>query len=238
MAQANAMRGIKRFSKTHQIMFEKLAHIVLPSFLLLAFGISAATETPAARSETAPAEISYLCQLADGRSVRTALPQGRCRPVAKSLAEEEADLPKQAAAASAPVAAAPASTPVSQTADKADTGNSELPAVWQEAVAAASDVEISKPVPMRVTLRHQPEPERRVPVVRPAPVIAAAKPLTPKEIITRDIRREERALAQAERELATARRNNQSDRAGNLQLQIADRRSGLQSLRQELRRHQ
>ena len=217
-------------------MFEKLAHIVLPGFLLLAFGISAATETPTARSETAPAEISYLCQLADGRSVRTALPQGRCRPVAKSLAEEEADLPKQAAAASAPVAAA--SAPVSQAADKADTGNSELPAVWQEAVAAASDVEISKPVPMRVTLRHQPEPERRVPVVRPAPVIATAKPLTPKEIITRDIRREERALAQAERELATARRNNQSDRAGNLQLQIADRRSGLQSLRQELRRHQ
>ena len=217
-------------------MFEKLAHIVLPSFLLLAFGISAATETPAARSETAPAEISYLCQLADGRSVRTALPQGRCRPVAKSLTEEEADLPKQAAAASAPVAAV--SAPASQAADKADAGSSELPAVWQEAVAAASDVEISKPVPMRVTLRHQPEPERRVPVVRPAPVIAAAKPLTPKEIITRDIRREERALAQAERELATARRNNQSDRAGNLQLQIADRRSGLQSLRQELRRHQ
>ena len=217
-------------------MFEKLAHIVLPSFLLLAFGISAATETPAARSESAPAEISYLCQLADGRSVRTALPQGRCRPVAKSLAEEESDLPKQAAAASASVAAA--SAPVSQAADKADAGSSELPAVWQEAVAAASDVEISKPVPMRVTLRHQPEPERRVPVVRPAPVIATAKPLTPKEIITRDIRREERALAQAERELATARRNNQSDRAGNLQLQIADRRSGLQSLRQELRRHQ
>lgn len=217
-------------------MFEKLAHIVLPSFLLLAFGISAATETPAARSESAPAEISYLCQLADGRSVRTALPQGRCRPVAKSLAEEESDLPKQAAAASASVAAA--SAPVSQAANKADAGSSELPAVWQEAVAAASDVEISKPVPMRVTLRHQPEPERRVPVVRPAPVIATAKPLTPKEIITRDIRREERALAQAERELATARRNNQSDRAGNLQLQIADRRSGLQSLRQELRRHQ
>ena len=217
-------------------MFEKLAHIVLPGFLLLAFGISAATETPAARSESAPAEISYLCQLADGRSVRTALPQGRCRPVAKSLAEEESDLPKQAAAASAPVAAA--SAPVSQAANKADAGSSELPAVWQEAVAAASDVEISKPVPMRVTLRHQPEPERRVPVVRPAPVIATAKPLTPKEIITRDIRREERALAQAERELATARRNNQSDRAGNLQLQIADRRSGLQSLRQELRRHQ
>lgn len=217
-------------------MFKKLAHIVLPSFLLLAFGISAATETPAARSETAPAEISYLCQLADGRSVRTALPQGRCRPVAKSLAEEEADLPKQTAVASSPVAAA--SEPVKQTADKADNGSSELPDVWQEAVAAASDVEISKPVPMRVTLRHQPEPERRVPVVRPAPVIAAAKPLTPKEIITRDIRREERALAQAERELATARRNNQSDRAGNLQLQIADRRSGLQSLRQELRRHQ
>lgn len=217
-------------------MFEKLAHIVLPSFLLLAVGISAATETPAARSETAPAEISYLCQLADGRSVRTALPQGRCRPVAKSLAEEEADLPKQTAVASSPVAAA--SEPVKQTADKADNGSSELPDVWQEAVAAASDVEISKPVPMRVTLRHQPEPERRVPVVRPAPVIAAAKPLTPKEIITRDIRREERALAQAERELATARRNNQSDRAGNLQLQIADRRSGLQSLRQELRRHQ
>ena len=219
-------------------MFEKLAHIVLPNFLLLAFGISAATETPAARSETAPAEISYLCQLADGRSVRTALPQGRCRPVAKSLAEEEADLPKQAAAASAPVAAASASAPVRQAADKADASSSELPDVWQEAVAAASDVEISKPVPMRVTLRHQPEPERRVPAVRPAPVIAAAKPLTPKEIITRDIRREERALAQAERELATARRNNQSDRAGNLQLQIADRRSGLQSLRQELRRHQ
>ena len=218
-------------------MFEKLAHIVLPSFLLLAFGISAATETPTARSETAPAEISYLCQLADGRSVRTALPQGRCRPVAKSLAEEEADLPKQAAAASAPVAAA--SEPVKQSANKADTGSSELPDVWQEAVAAASDVEISKPVPMRVTLRHQPEPERRsTPIVRPAPVIAAAKPLTPKEIITRDIRREERALAQAERELAAARRNNQSDRAGNLQLQIADRRSGLQSLRQELRRHQ
>ena len=217
-------------------MFEKLAHIVLPGFLLLAFGISAATEPPAARSETAPAEISYLCQLADGRSVRTALPQGRCRPVAKSLAEEEADLPKQTAVASSPVAAA--SEPVKQTADKADNGSSELPDVWQEAVAAASDVEISKPVPMRVTLRHQPEPERRVPVVRPAPVIAAAKPLTPKEIITRDIRREERALAQAERELATARRNNQPDRAGNLQLQIADRRSGLQSLRQELRRHQ
>ena len=221
-----------------KFMFEKLAHIVLPSFLLLAFGISAATETPATRSETTPAEISYLCQLADGRSVRTALPQGRCRPVAKSLTEEEADLPKQAAAASAPVAAASASAHVSQAADKADAGSSELPAVWQEAVAAASDVEISKPVPMRVTLRHQPEPERRVHIVRPAPVIAVAKPLTPKEIITRDIRREERALAQAERELATARRNNQSDRAGNLQLQIADRRSGLQSLRQELRRHQ
>ena len=47
-------------------MFEKLAHIVLPGFLLLAFGISAATETPATRSETAPAEISYLCQLAEG----------------------------------------------------------------------------------------------------------------------------------------------------------------------------
>jgi len=179
-------------------MFEKLAHIVLPGFLLLAFGISAATETPATRSETAPAEISYLCQLADGRSVRTALPQGRCRPVAKSLADKEADLSKQATATPAVAASQPAHP-----------------------------------------LRHQPEPERRsIPVVRPAPVIAAAKPLTPKEIITRDIRREERALAQAERELATARRNNQSDRAGNLQLQIADRRSGLQSLRQELRRHQ
>lgn len=218
-------------------MLEELAHIALPGFLLLAFSISAATKTPAARSESAPAEISYLCQLADGRSVRTSLPQGRCRPVTKSLVEEEADLPKQAAAVSAPVVAASASA--SQPADKADGGSSELPAIWQEAVAAASDVEISKPVPMRVTLRHQPEPERRsIPVVRPAPVIAAAKPLTPKEIITRDIRREERALAQAERELATARRNNQSARAGNLQLQIADRRSGLQSLRQELRRHQ
>ena len=218
-----------------KFMFEKLAHIVLPGFLLLAFGISAATETPAARSETTPAEISYLCQLADGRSVRTALPQGRCRPVAKSLADKEADLSKQAAA----TPAVAASDPTQQPADKADAGSSELPDVWQEAVAAASDVEISKPVPMRVTLRHQPEPERRsIPVVRPAPVIAAAKPLTPKEIITRDIRREERALAQAERELATARRNNQSARAGNLQLQIADRRSGLQSLRQELRRHQ
>ncbi|WP_153705639.1 MULTISPECIES: hypothetical protein [Eikenella] len=217
-------------SYTHQIMLEELAHIALPGFLLLAFSISAATETPTARSETAPAEISYLCQLADGRSVRTSLPQGCCRPVAKSLAEEEVDLPKQAAAA--PVAAA--SEPVKQTANNADTG-SELPDVWQEAVAAASDVEISKPVSMRVTLRHQ--PERRAPV-HPAPVIAAAKPLTPKEIIARDIRREERALARVERELATARRNNQSDRAGNLQLQIADRRSGLQSLRQELRRHQ
>ena len=215
-------------------MFEKLAHIVLPGFLLMAFGISAATETPAVRSETAPAEISYLCQLADGRSVRTALPQGRCRPVTKSLADKETDLSKQATATPAVAASEPAQQPV----DKADTDSSELPDVWQEAVAAASDVEISKPVPMRVTLRHQPEPERRVPVVRPAPVIATAKPLTPKEIITRDIRREERALAQAERELATARRNNQSDRAGNLQLQIADRRSGLQSLRQELRRHQ
>ena len=216
-----------------KFMFEKLAHIVLPGFLLLAFGISAATETPAARSETAPAEISYLCQLADGRSVRTALPQGRCRPVAKSLADKEADLSKQAAATPAVAASDPTQQPV----DKADAGSSELPDVWQEAVAAASDVEISKPVPMRVTLRHQPEPERRS-TPHPAPVITAAKPLTPKEIITRDIRREERALAQAERELATARRNNQSDRAGNLQLQIADRRSGLQSLRQELRRHQ
>ena len=218
-------------------MLEELAHIALPGFLLLAFSISAATETSTARSETAPAEISYLCQLADGRSVRTSLPQGRCRPVTESLVEEEADLPKQAAAVFAPVVAASASA--SQPANKADGGSSELPAIWQEAVAAASDVEISKPVPMRVTLRHQPEPERRsTPIVRPAPVIAAAKPLTPKEIITRDIRREERALAQAERELATARRNNQPDRAGNLQLQIADRRSGLQSLRQELRRHQ
>lgn len=214
-------------------MLEELAHIALPGFLLLAFSISAATKTPAARSESAPAEISYLCQLADGRSVRTSLPQGRCRPVTKSLVEEEADLPKQAAAVSAPVVAASASA--SQPADKADGGSSELPAMWQEAVAAASDVEISKPVPMRVTLRHQ--PERRAPVY-PAPVIAATKPLTPKEIIARDIRREERALARVERELATARRNNQSDRAGNLQLQIADRRSGLQSLRQELRRHQ
>lgn len=214
-------------------MLEELAHIALPGFLLLAFSISAATKTPAAQSESAPAEISYLCQLADGRSVRTSLPQGRCRPVTKSLVEEEADLPKQAAAVSAPVVAASASA--SQPADKADGGSSELPAMWQEAVAAASDVEISKPVPMRVTLRHQ--PERRAPVY-PAPVIAAAKPLTPKEIIARDIRREERALARVERELATARRNNQSDRAGNLQLQIADRRSGLQSLRQELRRHQ
>lgn len=213
-------------------MLEELAHIALPGFLLLAFSISAATETSTARSETAPAEISYLCQLADGRSVRTSLPQGRCRPVTKSLVEEEADLPKQAAAVFAPVVAASASA--SQPANKADGGSSELPAIWQEAVAAASDVEISKPVPMRVTLRHQ--PERRAPVY-PAPVIAA-KPLTPKEIIARDIRREERALAQVERELATARRNNQSDRAGNLQLQIADRRSGLQSLRQELRRHQ
>jgi len=59
-------------------MFEKLAHIVLPSFLLLAFGISAATETPAARSESAPAEISYLCQLADGRSVAAVGPAAQC----------------------------------------------------------------------------------------------------------------------------------------------------------------
>jgi len=104
-----------------KFMFEKLAHIVLPGFLLLAFGISAATETPAARSETAPAEISYLCQLADGRSVRTALPQGRCRPVAKSLADKEADLSKQAAATPAVAASDPTQQPV----DKADAGSSE-----------------------------------------------------------------------------------------------------------------
>ncbi len=210
---------------TRHPMLEKTIRFILPAVLLAAFGISVATETPSGRAE-APAEIAYLCQLPDGRSVRTALPQGRCRPLGRAEAQTA-----EAASAPAATVAIPNGQPAAAQAD-----NSELPAVWQEAVAAASDVQLANPVPMRVTLRQQ--PERRVAAIRPAPVIAAAKPLTPKEIITRDIRREERALAQAERELANALRHNQSARAGSLQIQIADRRSGLHSLRQELRRHQ
>ncbi|MBH5328404.1 hypothetical protein H9Q10_01795 [Eikenella sp. S3360] len=209
-------------------MFEKAIHLILPAVLLAAFGISAATETPAAEPK-APAEIAYLCQLPNGQSVRTALPQGRCRPVRADSQTAEASAP---AAPPAATVAIPNGRPAKEQAD-----NGELPAVWQEAVAAASDVQLAQPVPMRVTLRQQPMRPAAA-VIRPAPVIAAAKPLTPKEIITRDIRREERALAQAERELASARRHNQPSRADSLQIQIADRRSGLHSLRQELRRHQ
>ncbi|WP_225747580.1 hypothetical protein [Eikenella sp. Marseille-P7795] len=207
-------------------MFEKTARFLLPALLLAAFGISAATETPSAEPK-APTDIAYLCQLPNGQSVRTALPQGRCRPVRASSQHAEA-------AASTPAAADTVAIPNGRpTKEQADNG--ELPAVWQEAVAAASDVQLAQPVPMRVTLRQQPV---RAAAIRSAPVMVAAKPLTPKQIITRDIQREERALAQAERELANARRHHQADRAGNLQIQIADRRSGLHSLRQELRRHQ
>lgn len=193
-------------------MFEKTIHIALLSLLLLAFGICSAA---------APTEIAYLCQLPDGSSIRTSLPQGRCSP-----------LDKQAAADTAALGQRTNDTPASAVA-----GNSELPDIWQEALATASDVQVTRPVPMQVTLRRRPETDRRT-TFRPAQIIQAARPSTPKEIITRDIRREERALAQAERDLANARRGNQATRASTLQLQISDRRAGLNSLRQELRRHQ
>lgn len=209
-------------------MFEKTIHIALLSPLLLAFGICAATGKPRSESAAAPTEIAYLCQLPDGRSVRTALPQGRCRPIGSA----EAQTAEAAASASADTVAIPNGQPAAAQAD-----NSELPDIWQEALAAASDVQVTRPVPVQVTLRRQPETDRRA-AFRPAQIIQAARPSTPKEIITRDIRREERALAQAERDLANARRSNQATRASALQLQISDRRSGLNSLRQELRRHQ
>ena len=52
-------------------MFEKLAHIVLPGFLLLAFGISAATETPAATNAPTRTHNSSCPQPADTTSHRS-----------------------------------------------------------------------------------------------------------------------------------------------------------------------
>lgn len=202
------------------------------AFFLLPALAAAAPEQPAAEPG-----IAYLCRLPNGRSVRTALPQGRCRPLDGRQAETaESRTEPPAEAASAADAEAPEATAPEIAAKKSRAAVSELPALWQEAVSAAADIQVAAPVPLRITLRRPAWPEARP--LRPAPVLPAERPATPKEIISRDIRREERALARAERELADAGRRNQTARADTLRAQIADRRSGLDSLRRELRRHQ
>lgn len=141
-----------------------------------------------AASEAAPPalpEVVYVCQTPDGRTVRTTVPQGRCRPFAR---EENVHLaaPEAAASESAPAPADQADAPrayICQTPDgkavfvsqpqgrcrpsqmngahiattPVAAADQELAKIWQaaEAEAEAGDVQVLPS--MRVILRQQQE---------------------------------------------------------------------------------
>lgn len=246
-----------------------------PLCLLLFAALPLQAQTAASDAPPPPApEPVYVCQTPDGRTVRTAVPQGRCRPFSR---EENVRLAAPEAAASEPTPSAPAKpagqtdTPhayICQTPDgkavfvsqpqgrcqpsqmngaQIDTtpvaaADQELAKIWQaaEAEAEAGDVQVLPS--MQVILRQQQEaaakPAVSTSIRRPPPrYVPPPKPPTRRELVERDIRREERALAREESELAAARLSRNAERIRRLNQTVNERRSGLRALREELRRY-
>ncbi|MDO4693437.1 MAG: hypothetical protein Q4A62_02260 [Eikenella sp.] len=235
--------------------------------LLRAQHTAAETAPPAA-----PPDVMYVCQTEDGRTVRTAVPQGRCRLFGR---EETVRLGAEETKASEPAAPAqPAGqtdTPrayICQTPDgkavfvsqpqgrcqasqmngaQIDTtpvaaADQELAKIWQaaEAKAEAGDVQVLPS--MQVILRQQQAAAAQTAVSasirRPPPrYVPPPKPPSRRELVERDIRREERALAREESELAAARLSRHAERIRRLSQTVNERRSGLRALREELRRY-
>lgn len=233
---------------------------------------TASDAAPASDAAAASAQIAYVCHTADGRTVQTAVPEGRCRPLAEAdrqqLASAAVPSEKPADNTQAPhQAAGRPKAYICRTPDNkavftseplgncepshmsgaqidtppAATADTDLAKVWAEAEAAAAD-DVQVLPPMQVILRNRqenPPPVRatlRQPARRPAPVYVPPRPPTRKELVERDIRREERALAREESQLAAARLSGNPARVRSLLQTVNDRRNGLNALRQEMRR--
>ncbi|EGY51528.1 hypothetical protein [Neisseria shayeganii] len=245
---------------------------IFPLCLLLFAALPLQAQTAASDVPPPPApEPVYICQTDDGRTVRTAVPQGRCRPFSR---EETVRLGVEETEASEPAAAAkPAGqtdTPrayICQTPDgkavfvsqpqgrcqpshmdgaQIDTSpvaaaDQELAKIWQaaEAEAEAGDVQVLPS--MQVILRQQQAAAQTTvstSIRRPPPrYVPPPKPPSRRELVERDIRREERALAREESELAAARLSRNAERIRRLSQTVNERRSGLRALREELRRY-
>lgn len=245
---------------------------IFPLCLLLFAALPLQAQTAASDVPPPPApEPVYICQTDDGRTVRTAVPQGRCRPFSR---EETVRLGVEETEASEPAAAAkPAGqtdTPrayICQTPDgkavfvsqpqgrcqpshmdgaqidtsPVATADQELAKIWQAAEAEAGDVQVLPS--MQVILRQQQQQTAAKPALstsirRPPPrYVPPPKPPSRRELVERDIRREERALAREESELAAARLSRNAERIRRLSQTVNERRSGLRALREELRRY-
>ena len=248
-----------------------LGWLVLPVWADTPAASEAAASAPAAS-----APIAYVCHTADGRTIQTAVPEGRCRPISaadRQQLEAAAATPATSEPAAPKAASEPATASkraqayICQTPDgkavftsepmgrcqpsqmggasistpPVAVADGELARMWAEAeAAAASDVQILPP--MRVILRQHEESQAPRTTLSsnirhtPAPVYTPPRQLTRKELVERDIRREEIALAREESQLAAARLGGNAARIRNLTQIVNDRRNGLNALRQEMRR--
>ncbi|WP_156471533.1 hypothetical protein [Snodgrassella sp. CFCC 13594] len=137
--------------------------------------------------------------------------------------------------------------PVVTVGQLAAEGNEALQRLWYEAeFGRAGDLTVlSKPVKIPDAHLRQASPlpvtkttlrQTSVPVVRPARVVAPPKPLTPKQLIQRDISKEQRALAATQTQLKIAQNQGNTQKAWKLRQSVADRQNNIRALKQELQR--
>lgn len=132
--------------------------------------------------------------------------------------------------------------------DSIHSDNEDLQRLWyMREFAYEQDVTVlSKSAPpVNVHLRQQtPEPRAAsAPVKRAAPVsvpvrkIVPPRPLTPKQLIQRDLAKEQRALSVARQQWQQARKQANAAKVKQWQQNISDRQANIQALRQELNRY-
>ena len=88
--------------------------------------------------------------------------------------------------------------------------------------------------PLQIRLRRTAPAPKAAPA--PARVAPPPKPLTPKQLIQRDIAAEQRALNREKQQLQQAQQQGNTARARTLQQTVADREANIRALQQELAR--
>lgn len=133
--------------------------------------------------------------------------------------------------------------PVVTVGQTAAAGNEALQRLWYEAeFGSAGDVAIlpkqigmpavhlrqpsGQAVMTKTTLRHMPVP--------PVRIVAPPKPLTPRQLIQRDISKEQRALTAAQAQLKAAQLSGNTQRIRQWRQSVADRQNNIRALKQEL----
>ena len=183
---------------------------------------------------------TYICVI-DGKPVYTTVRQNKqCRlSQMDGLAEQEGGR-FAAAETVSPAWALPDAA--SEPPRREDKGEDAIGRIWREHEYGSYDrTPILPPPPIVATPVPPPAPAvkpRRLPPIAVVPVRIAASPkvLTRREVLEREIRREQTALAAANNRLQAARKRGDAETVKRLQAHILDREHNIRALHEEWRR--